>query len=181
MTTRTSLAPRSPRRIDTPPSPIEAMDPTHIEALNHLRELQHLPDHLQELGVDATARSTAARICRFFGDTARSHHADEERHVFPALLRSDDAELIQQVQRLQQDHGWLEEDWLELSAQLQAVKAGYVGYEIETLRRGIDVFAALLREHIALEERVIYPEARHRLDEEKAAADRRRRGGVAGR
>ena len=179
MTARTSHAPHSPRRIAAPPSPIEALDRTHIEALEHLRELQRLPDHLQQHGLDPTARRIARRLCAFFGDTMRGHHADEERHVFPSLLGSGDAELVQQVRRLQQDHGWLEEDWLELSAQLQAVAAGYDGYEVDTLRRGIEVFAALLCEHVALEERVIYPETRRRLDEDKAAGDRRRV--VAGR
>ena len=47
--------------------PIEALDQTHAQALDHLRELQRLPDHLQLQGIDAAARDTAARICAFFG------------------------------------------------------------------------------------------------------------------
>src|SRR5437867_3993188 len=161
-------------------TPVETPDQTHVEALAHLRELQRLPDRLAAQGIDATTRSAAARICAFFGDKARKHHADEERYVFPPLLRSADADLIQQVQRLQQDHGWLEEDWLELSAPLQAMADGYGSYEIDTLRRGIDVFAALLREHIALEESVIDPDARRLLDDARAAGGGPR-SGVTGR
>src|SRR2546425_33122 len=74
------------------PPPLQALDQTPIEALNHLQELQDLPNHLVAHGLDATARRMAARICAFFGEKARSHHADEERHVFPQLLRSNDAE-----------------------------------------------------------------------------------------
>src|SRR2546427_2067780 len=128
-------------------TPVETPDQTHVEALAHLRELQRLPDRLAAQGIDATTRSAAARICAFFGDKARKHHADEERYVFPPLLRSGDADLIQQVQRLQQAHGWLEEDWLQLPAPLQAVADGYGGYEIETLRPRIEVLPPLRRGH----------------------------------
>jgi len=159
-----------------PADPFVALDHTHLEVMSHLRTLQRLPAHLQACGIDAQARDMAGDICAFFGNVAKRHHIDEEREVFPTLLRSSDAELIQQVHRLQQDHGWLEQDWLELSAPLQAVAAGYVGYEIDALREGIAVFVALYHEHIALEESLIYPEARRRRAAERAADERRQHG-----
>jgi hemerythrin-like domain-containing protein len=93
----------------------------------------------------------------------RQHHADEEARVFPGLLASGDEELAHHVRRLQQDHGWLEEDWMALAPQLQAVAQGYSWYELDALRHGVGVFTTLYHEHIALEESMIYPEARAQM------------------
>lgn len=140
----------------------EALDRTHHEVMLTLGRLGALLDHLEAHGVDASARQQAREICSFFSTHARQHHADEEALVFPGLLASDDVELVQHVRRLQQDHGWLEEDWIELAPQLQAVAEGYSWYDLDQLRHAVPVFAELYREHIALEESLIYPEARRR-------------------
>jgi hemerythrin-like domain-containing protein len=118
--------------------------------------------HLDSSGLDDDARRLAAEVCTFFDGAARSHHATEERIVFPALLASGDADLIHHVKRLQQDHGWLEEDWLELEPQLKAVAEGYNWYDPDVLRSAIPIFSELYREHIALEETVVYPASRRR-------------------
>jgi hemerythrin-like domain-containing protein len=167
-----------PRR-SAPPAmpPLEALDQTHRQMLQVLVALRSLVDRLEEIGIDAAARAEAKQICTFFANTARQHHADEETLVFPALVRTADAALIQHVLRLQQDHGWLEEDWLELAPQLQAVAEGYSWYELDTLRAGVDVFIALYHDHIALEESLIYPEAKRQFEAEAASRDQRLAGG----
>ncbi len=172
MNTRTSKTPR-PTRPAVPPIPeLDALDKTHRQVMVVLAELHQLIEHLDRSGVDTQARKMAQDICKFFSGSARQHHADEERIVFPGLLKSPDATLVQHVLRLQQDHGWLEEDWLELEPQLQAVAEGYSWYDLDTLRAALPVFEQLYREHIALEESLIYPEARRQrqLAEEAAAA-----------
>ncbi|MDQ5897215.1 MAG: hypothetical protein QG612_1301 [Pseudomonadota bacterium] len=138
----------------------EALDACHREVLVTLGDLQKLVERLEDHGVDPVARRLASDIVRFFSQTARAHHAEEERLVFPGLLASGDAELVQHIQRLQQDHGWLEEDWLELSAQVDAVAQGYSWYDLDALRMGSAIFAELYKDHIDLEESLIYPEAR---------------------
>ena len=82
--------------------------------------------------------------------------------MFPALLASGDVVMVQHVHRLQQDHGWLEEDWLELQPQLRAVVEGYNWYDPDFLRAAVPVFTELYRDHIALEENIVYPESRRR-------------------
>lgn len=160
--------------------PMEALDRTHHQMLQVLADLTTLVDHLESQGVDPAARTRAQAICRFFDDTARQHHADEETLVFPALVRKGDKALIQHVLRLQQDHGWLEEDWLELEPQLQAVAQGYSWYELDGLRAGVGVFAALYQEHIALEESMIYPAARAQMAAEAVSHDQRVAAAVQG-
>jgi hemerythrin-like domain-containing protein len=161
--------PRSAR----PPAPalpaLEALDRTHHQMLVVLSELQQLIDRLDSDGIDAGTKRSAQAICRFFDETARMHHADEETLVFPTLVRKGDKTLIQHVLRLQQDHGWLEEDWLELAPQLQAVARGYSWYDIDSLRHAVTVFTTLYLDHIALEESLIYPEAKAHMAAEAAS------------
>jgi hemerythrin-like domain-containing protein len=79
--------------------------------------------------------------------------------------------MIQHVRRLQQDHGWLEEDWRELSPQVEAIAKGYNWYDLAMLRLALPVFTALYKEHIALEESMVYPEARRRRQAELHGRD----------
>lgn len=152
---------RRPVRPPAPPlPPFEALDRTHYRVMEVLKQFDRLLEHLDENGADKVARASAAEICDFFAGHARQHHADEERFIFPQLLASGDAGLKEQVLRLQQDHGWLEEDWLELSPQIEAIAAGYNWYDLVMLRHALPVFTALYQEHIALEESLIYPAAK---------------------
>lgn len=158
--TAAAKAPRPAR----PPAPalpgMAALDQTHVRMLEVLAELDRLLSHLEADGVTPIARDSARSICAFFNENARQHHADEERLIFPGLLRSGDEQLAQHIERLKQDHGWLEEDWIELAPQLQAVAEGYSWYDLDEFRHSVSVFAALYLDHIALEESMIYPRAR---------------------
>ena len=62
---------------------------------------------------------------------------------------------------------------MELSPHLDAIAGGQSWYDVDLLREGTEVFTALSRDHIALEEACIYPEARARLgDRERREMDR---------
>jgi hemerythrin-like domain-containing protein len=138
----------------------KALDACHREIASNLERLQALVDRLGADGVTTQTQGEASAIETFFSATARGHHADEERHVFPPLLASPNADLVQAVQRLQQDHGFIEENWIELSPQLRALAGGYHWYDLDELRHGVQVFIDLLHDHIELEESLIYPEAK---------------------
>jgi hemerythrin-like domain-containing protein len=141
----------------------DVLDACHRQTLFTLGKLAALVTRLQNHGADEEARSMAREIVEHFSNTARAHHEDEERHVFPALLASNDAAVVQAVRRLQQDHGWLEEDWRALYSQLDAIAGGQVWSDLDTLRECVEVFIALSHDHIALEESLIYPQARARV------------------
>lgn len=165
MTAKPSRSARSlrPARAPAPPMPaLESLDRDHLEVLRVLKALEALLAHVDENGADEIARANAREVIAFFAGPAREHHAAEERLVFPSLLSSGDADLVQQVRRLQQDHGWLEEDWIELSTHIEAIANGYSWYDMNMLRLALPIFTALYHEHIALEESMIYPEARRR-------------------
>lgn len=158
-------AARTPRpaRNPAPPMPsFESLDRTHAQVLEVLEQFDRLLQHVGDNGPDAIAQASAREIHAFFAGSARQHHADEEKFVFPGLASSQNAELAQHIQRLQQDHGWLEEDWLVLAPQIEAIAQGYSWYDIDLLREALPMFAQLYKDHIALEESLIYPAAKAR-------------------
>ena len=141
----------------------EILDECHRQTLVVLHTLNELVAQLQSEGHNEHVRAMAAQVVKFFSTTSREHHEDEERHVFPKALASGDAHVVQAVMRLQQDHNWLEEDWLELSAHLNALAAGQSLWDLDFLREATEVFTALSHDHMALEESCVYPQARARL------------------
>jgi len=143
-------------------STFAALDDTHRQIARMLADLDRLPSLLAGPDGAAEAAALAERACRFFNGAARQHHETEETVVFPSLLGGADAGLLALVRRLQQDHHWIEEDWLELEPHLQAVAQGWRDDHVDFLRAALPEFTALQHEHIALEESVIYPEARLR-------------------
>jgi len=139
------------------------LDECHRQTLAALDKLDTVVARLEAGTVDGGTRALAGDVVRHFSTTARQHHEDEERHVFPKLATSADKAIVQAVLRLQEDHNWLEEDWMSLEPQLDAIACGQSWYDVAVLREGSNIFAALSRDHIALEETYLYPEARARL------------------
>jgi hemerythrin-like domain-containing protein len=161
-----AAARKRPQRPAAPPLPaFDALDATHRRVLELLDQFDRLLGHVDANGPDDEARKIAREIHDFFTGHAREHHAAEEKHVFPPLLSGGRPEIVQHVLRLQQDHGWLEEDWLELAPQIEAIGSGYNWYDLAMLREALPVFRALYEEHIGLEESLIYPEAKRRQAE----------------
>ncbi len=157
----TSARPPFAARTNSPRLPeFEVMDQAHKAVLVMLDAFQQLVTRLNDQGLDGPARQSARDILAFFNGPGRSHHADEETHVFPGLLAGSDQDLVHDVRRLQQDHGWLEEDWDELRPHVLAIADGYNGYDLPLLTAALPIFRALYLEHIHLEESRVYPAAK---------------------
>ena len=120
-------------------------------------------------------QAQAAAVEAFFSGTSRQHHADEEATVFPPLLASTDADLVAAVCSLQQDHGWIEENWIDLAPQLRAIAQGHHWVDLSEFRHAAQVFVDLCEGHIALDESLVYPAAKARWAQAlaKRAAGRR--------
>ena len=151
----------------------EPLDACHRETVRMLEELAMLAARVETLGVDTRCRAAAQTIDRYFSTTLRQHHADEETHVFPALAAGGDPEIAQAVARLKQDHAWLRADWRVLSPLVRALADGQSWVDLDVLRDGVEVFSTLARDHIALEESLIYPQARSRMLESSRREMRR--------
>jgi hemerythrin-like domain-containing protein len=145
-----------------------------------LRLLQRLHEHLEVHGADAQARDAARDVMRYFDLAAPSHHEDEERHVFPALLAADAAAHGPLVARLQEDHRRMAATWPAVREGLAAVAEGrWTGTEAAAWGG----FAALYADHIPAEESVAYPAAQAALGTPAQAAmgdEMARRRGLTG-
>lgn len=152
-----------------------ALDQCHQQIQQHLAELAKLLTQLRAGEVSPQLRQCAGVIEAFFSGTARRHHVEEEQKVFPALLASDNAELVQAVSTLRQDHIWIELNWSEMAPMLRALAQGEDWLDPAELQHAIEVFVTLCHDHIALEESLIYPAAKKRFVEELAGRARRLR------
>ncbi len=153
---------------------LDRLDATHDQMRYWLGELQSLVNHMEDRGWDTWARDHARSVIDFFSHTARQHHIDVDRQVCPLITGRGDASIEIGVDRLRQDQGWLEENWREVLAQLQPVAEGFGGYDIDMLRHAADVYAALLLEHLALEQGLVFPAARASADTQIKAMETRR-------
>lgn len=145
------------------PDMFSFMDECHREIQRQLVELRELVEEFDSGGRSPAVDGRADKVLKWFSEQARQHHLDEEKHVFPVLLASGDAEIIQAANRLIQDHGWLEEDWIEIEPALSAAAEGYSWFDPTVLRHAVDVFEQLYLDHIVLEEELAYPQARSRI------------------
>ena len=124
----------------------EALDVCHQQIAAHLSRLGRLIKQINSAGIDDHARHEAGAIESFFSGTSRAHHAEEEKSVFPPLLNSGNAKLEAAVRSLQQDHGWIEENWLELAPQLRAIALGNTWLDAAEFLHYAEVFLDLCRE-----------------------------------
>jgi hemerythrin-like domain-containing protein len=137
-------------------------DVCHRDILVHLDELIELTSR-QPVDLDEQARVQAREVIAFFAGPAREHNYDEELHVFPTLMQCDDQEVKNAAETLCEDHAWIELYWLDIEPQLAALADPTSTFDRRTLRTAVEVFERLMRDHIALEESLLYPQLRGRL------------------
>lgn len=143
------------------------LEACHERVQRSLQLLQKLQNYLTQTGHDASAAQAAQDVLRYFNLAAPLHHQDEELHVFPPLLTSQDTELKAAVHRLIADHRAMEAAWMPAAAVLQHI-ATWAGSGNDAPWQALDAaqtaslqnFAALYDHHIALEEERVYPRAR---------------------
>ena len=93
------------------------------------------------------------------GDELRAAVSRFEKRLTDVAVDLSDASLIDATLRLQQDHGWLEENWIELRPLIEQATLGN-SYVWEELDHALQVFHALYQDHMVLEERIAYPGAK---------------------
>lgn len=131
----------------------------HDRVQRSLDLLGRLVEHVDLHGHDASSRSAAADVLRYFTLAAPLHHQDEELHLFPLLLAHGSAEMVTQVERLQHDHAQMESLWRGIEPALRAWSSGVTTPLTSPQRDAIQVFRALYPPHIALEESSVFPQA----------------------
>ena len=142
-------------RTSAPDVDLALLDAWHGQVRHHLDRLAALASRVENAPLGAEECAEACAIEAFFSGSMRDHHLAEEARVFPALLASPDAELVTLVHTLIQDHGWIEQNWLEVAPQLRAIAQGHHWIDPAEFMHGAEVFLELCYGHAALEEAVL--------------------------
>lgn len=149
---------------DTAPSghasdtPIHDFSQCHAGILQHLDVFEELPALLAPL---QRARAVAQDMIGFFRDAAFEHHQDEERALFPAVLRSSEPgeereDLARLVEALTREHRDIEAQWAQLEPALKKLAKGQLA---AVDGDAVQALIAQYRAHARYEETAFLPRA----------------------
>ena len=137
-------------------APLQDFSTCHVEFVTLLETSLGLPEMV---ATAARARSCATDVLKMFRDRLLAHHDDEERDLFPAVLRvaqagaeADRAQAM--VAQLVREHREIAQLWKQLEPSVQAVANGYLsGLDSARLHELVKRF----NEHVRFEEEEFLP------------------------
>lgn len=137
-------------------APIGSFSGCHSGIIEHMDAFARLPALLKPA---EDARSIAASTQQFFRDVVFTHHQEEERELFTAVMSSaTDGEESEQVRaiitRLTAEHRELERCWASLEPQLKKVARGELA---KVDAQAIEQLTAGYKAHADYEEREFLP------------------------
>lgn len=165
--------------------PLEMLAACHLRVQDQCSTLLRLVPHIAAHGSDLPAQEAARAVTRYFDTSAKHHHDDEERDLFPALIESmagSDAVCLRQLTAaLTAEHREIETRWQALRAVLAKVAAGQT---VRFSTEAVSKFAKLYEQHIAREEAELLPMAQRLLSDAEldriGVSMRMRRAGSSG-
>lgn len=164
-----------PQKFVTWDEPIEMLYACHGRVKQFCRQLQLLPDYIEQNGLNQAVKNDVQQILNYFNQAAPLHHDDEELDFFPALSQKL-PETQQAINELESQHEALYQNWYALRARLEELLAGKIeNIESELIQR----FVAGYDSHIAIEEPLFELGREHLAQSEldamgKIMADRRK-------
>jgi hemerythrin-like domain-containing protein len=155
-------------------------DPTGLLSDCHRRvemflgTLEAVAGMIDRPATEETRRSLESAL-RYFAQAAPKHTADEEESLFPRLRQIHDAEMeaaLSKLGKLEQEHRWA----APLHAEVERLGAQYLSTgnlsssEADDFRKAVASLASMYKQHISVEDELIFPLAGRMLsDAEKAA------------
>lgn len=161
--------------------PIAVLKHCHDKIRKQLTTLQNLLAHLVQHGNTADAQQAAKAVLQYFNKAAHLHHDDEEQDLMPMLQATatgDDAALLATlVPEILADHQRMDQAWLSLRPELDAIAAG-TGTQLSA--HGVRDYVAAYQAHMSKEEGQLAPMAKRLFSaqqmEQLGTAMQRRRG-----
>ncbi len=143
-------------------TPLQDFSSCHAGFVTVLEAALGLPEMIVTA---ARSRSCAADVLKMFRDRLLAHHDDEERDLFPAVLRiaqaGEEADRARSmVAQLIREHREIAQLWKQLEPAVQAIATG------DLPRLDPELLQELVRrfnEHVRLEEEQFLPFAQHVL------------------
>jgi hemerythrin-like domain-containing protein len=107
---------------------------------------------------------------RYFGQAAPKHTADEEESLFPRLRQIQDPEIVtafSRMEKLEVEHRWAAplHDAVERLGTQYLSTGSLSDTEIESFRTSVASLASMYKQHIAVEEELIFPLAARMLSD----------------
>ncbi|MFA6067744.1 MAG: pyridoxamine 5'-phosphate oxidase [Janthinobacterium sp.] len=161
--------------------PIAVLKHCHDKIRKQLTTLQNLLGHLGQNGNTPEAQQAAKAVLQYFNKAAHLHHADEEQDLMPMLQATatgeDAALLATLVPDILADHQRMDQAWLTLRPELDAIAAGT---DSQLSHDGVRDYVAAYQAHMAKEEGQLAPMAKRLFSaqqmEQLGTAMQRRRG-----
>jgi pyridoxamine 5'-phosphate oxidase len=161
--------------------PIAVIKHCHDKIRKQLTTLQNLLGHLAQHGNTTDAQQAAKAVLQYFNKAAHLHHDDEEQDLMPMLQATatgDDAALLATlVPEILADHQRMDQAWLTLRPELEAIAAG-TGTQLSA--DGVAAYVAAYQAHMSKEEGQLAPMAKRLFSaqqmEQLGTAMQRRRG-----
>ena len=161
--------------------PIAVLKHCHDKIRKQLTTLQNLLGHLAQHGNTTDAQQAAKAVLQYFNKAAHLHHDDEEQDLMPMLQATatgDDAALLATlVPEILADHQRMDQAWLTLRPELDAIAAG-TGTQLSA--DGVAAYVAAYQAHMSKEEGQLAPMAKRLFSaqqmEQLGTAMQRRRG-----
>ncbi|MGK5065271.1 pyridoxamine 5'-phosphate oxidase [Janthinobacterium sp. LB3P112] len=161
--------------------PIAVLKHCHDKIRKQLTTLQNLLGHLGQNGNTPEAQQAAKAVLQYFNKAAHLHHDDEEQDLMPMLQATatgeDAALLATLVPEILADHQRMDQAWLTLRPELDAIA---VGTASQLSHDGVRDYVAAYQAHMAKEEGQLAPMAKRLFSaqqmEQLGTAMQRRRG-----
>ena len=161
--------------------PIAVLKHCHDKIRKQLTTLQNLLGHLGQNGNTPEAQQAAKAVLQYFNKAAHLHHDDEEQDLMPMLqvtATGEDAALLATlVPEILADHQRMDQAWLTLRPELDAIAAGT---DSQLSHDGVRDYIAAYQAHMTKEEGQLAPMAKRLFSaqqmEQLGTAMQRRRG-----
>ena len=143
-------------------APLQDFSRCHVGFVTVLETALGLPEMIVTA---ARSRSCAADMLKMFHNRLLAHHDDEERDLFPAVLRvaqpGDEADRAQtMVAQLVREHREIAQLWKQLEPAVQAIANGYLPQLDSAL---LHELVRRFNEHVRIEEEEFLPFAQQVL------------------
>jgi hemerythrin-like domain-containing protein len=152
-------------------NPIGMLKDCHRRIESFLRVLCIVAERPKNASLSEEETAAVTSALNYFRSGGRRHTADEEQSLFPRM-RAGSGNALEDLDRLEGDHQRAEElhDRIE-KLFLMWIDAGWLdNQDSDALVRATSELDHIYKEHIKVEEEVVFPEASKTLDNEEVLA-----------
>jgi hemerythrin-like domain-containing protein len=141
--------------------PLGLLSDCHRRIEHFLRVLIALSDQAEGRVLDARERAQLKAAVEYFATAAPRHTADEEESLFPRLERAGDRKAVEVLRHLEGDHGLARShhEIVDRTVRGWLAKGTLDGHDLRELRESLGRLKSLYDEHIAIEDKQVFPAA----------------------